>query len=40
MLDALEQAFEQPYAGFTFRRKGDVEDIRDTGSNPGELRRT
>ena len=32
MLDALEEAFEQPYAGFAFRRKGEVEDIRDTGS--------
>ena len=29
MLDALEEAFEQPYAGFAFRRKGEVEDIRD-----------
>jgi hypothetical protein len=29
MLEALEQAFEQPYAGFAFRRKGEVEDIRD-----------
>ncbi len=32
MLDALEEAFEQPYGGFSFRRKGEVEDIRDTGS--------
>jgi hypothetical protein len=32
MLDALEEAFEQPYGGFSFRRKGTVEDIRDTGS--------
>ena len=32
MLDALEEAFEHPYGGFSFRRKGEVEDIRDTGS--------
>lgn len=32
MLDALEVAFEEPYGGFSFRRKGEVEDIRDTGS--------
>ena len=37
MLDALEEAFEQPYAGFTFRRKGEVEDIRDTGSRRLEV---
>lgn len=32
MLDALEEAFTQPYGSFSFRRKGPVEDIRDTGS--------
>ncbi len=32
MLDALEEAFEQPYGSFSFRRKGPVEEIRDTGS--------
>lgn len=31
MLDALEEAFEEPYGGFSFRRKGAIEDIRDTG---------
>lgn len=32
MLDALEEAFAQPYGNFAFRRKGPVEDIRETGS--------
>jgi hypothetical protein len=32
MLDALEEAFERPYGEFSFRRKGEVEDIRETGS--------
>jgi hypothetical protein len=32
MLDALDDAFTKPYAGFAFRRKGAVEEIRDTGS--------
>jgi Nucleotidyl transferase AbiEii toxin, Type IV TA system len=32
LLDALDEAFEYPYSGFEFRRKGDPEDIRDTGS--------
>jgi hypothetical protein len=32
LLDALDEAFEHPYSGFEFRRKGDPEDIRDTGS--------
>lgn len=32
MLDVLEEAFEKPYGGFSFRRKGAVEEIRDTGS--------
>jgi hypothetical protein len=32
MLDALDDAFERPYGHFRFRRKGPVEDIRDTGS--------
>ena len=32
MLDALEEAFAQPYGSFSFRRKGSVEDIRETGS--------
>lgn len=33
MLDALEEAFEAPYGGFSFRRKGPIEAIRDTGSH-------
>lgn len=33
MIEALEEAFAQPYGGFSFRRKGEVEDIRDTGSH-------
>jgi len=37
MLDALEQAFELPYSGFAFRRKGELEDIRDTGSRRLEV---
>ncbi len=37
MLDALEEAFEQPYAGFALRRKGEVEHIRDTGSRRLEV---
>ena len=32
MLDALEEALAQPYGSFSFRRKGPVEDIRETGS--------
>jgi hypothetical protein len=32
MLDALEEAFVQPYGSFSFRRKGPIEDIRETGS--------
>ena len=32
MLDALEAALGQPYTGFAFSRKGEVVDIRDTGS--------
>ncbi|HWI95189.1 MAG TPA: nucleotidyl transferase AbiEii/AbiGii toxin family protein [Solirubrobacterales bacterium] len=32
MLDALEEAFAQPYGNFSFRRKGPAEDIRETGS--------
>ncbi len=32
MLDALEGAFAEPYGNFSFRRKGSVEDIRETGS--------
>jgi hypothetical protein len=32
LLDALEEAFEHPYSGFEFRRKGEAQDIRDTGS--------
>jgi len=32
MLDALEEAFELSYGSFSFRRKGLVEEIRDTGS--------
>jgi hypothetical protein len=37
MLDGMEQAFEQPYAGFAFRRKGAAEEIRDTGSRRLEI---
>jgi hypothetical protein len=37
MVDALEVAFEQPYAGFAIRRKGAVEYIRDTGSRRLEI---
>src|SRR4051794_9877475 len=37
MLDSLEQTFEQPYANFMFRRKGEVEPIRDTGSGRVEV---
>jgi hypothetical protein len=32
LLDVFEEAFEQPYGGFEFRRKGEPQDIRDTGS--------
>lgn len=32
LLDVLEEAFEHPYSGFEFRRKGEPKDIRDTGS--------
>ncbi len=32
LLDVLEEAFEHPYSGFEFRRKGEPQDIRDTGS--------
>jgi hypothetical protein len=32
LLDALEEAFEHPYSGFEFRRKGEAQEIRDTGS--------
>ncbi len=32
LLDALQAAFERPYSGFEFRRKGEPEEIRDTGS--------
>jgi hypothetical protein len=32
MLEALEEAFGRPSGGFSFRRKGPVEEIRDTGS--------
>ena len=35
--DALDEAFGHPYAGFSFRRKGHVEDIRDTGSRRLEV---
>ena len=33
----MEEAFEQPYAGFALRRKGEVEHIRDTGSRRLEV---
>ena len=32
LLDALDEAFEQSYSGFEFRRKGEPQAIRDTGS--------
>ncbi len=32
MLGALEEAFTQPFGSFSFRRKGPIEDIRETGS--------
>lgn len=32
MLDALDDAFLRPYGNFSFRRKGPVESIRETGS--------
>ena len=32
MLGALEEAFARPYGSFSFRRKGPIEDIRETGS--------
>ncbi|MBA3807284.1 MAG: nucleotidyl transferase AbiEii/AbiGii toxin family protein [Solirubrobacterales bacterium] len=32
LLHALDEAFEHPYSGFEFRRKGEPEAIRDTGS--------
>ncbi|MGH2832325.1 MAG: nucleotidyl transferase AbiEii/AbiGii toxin family protein, partial [Solirubrobacteraceae bacterium] len=32
LLGALDEAFEKPYSGFEFRRKGEAEPIRDTGS--------
>jgi hypothetical protein len=35
--EALEDALEQPYSGFAFRRKGEIEDIRDTGSRRFEV---
>jgi hypothetical protein len=37
LLDALQEAFERPYSGFEFRRKGEPQDIRDTGSKRLEL---
>lgn len=32
LVDALEAAFESPYGRFSFRRKGEIERIRDTES--------
>jgi Nucleotidyl transferase AbiEii toxin, Type IV TA system len=32
LADALDEAFEQPYSNFSFRRKGEIERIRDTNS--------
>lgn len=32
LLDALDEAFESPYGGFEFRRKGEPVEIRDTGT--------
>ncbi|HEV3045752.1 MAG TPA: nucleotidyl transferase AbiEii/AbiGii toxin family protein [Solirubrobacteraceae bacterium] len=32
LLSALDEAFEEPYSGFEFRRKGEPEPIRDTGT--------
>jgi hypothetical protein len=37
LLDALQEAFEHPYSGFEFRRKGEPEEIRNTGSKRLEL---
>lgn len=32
LLDAFDEAFAYPYSGFAFRRKGEVEEIRETGT--------
>lgn len=32
LVDALDEAFAQPYSGFEFRRKTELESIRETGS--------
>jgi Nucleotidyl transferase AbiEii toxin, Type IV TA system len=32
LLEVLDEAFEQPYSGFEFRRKDEPVEIRDTGS--------
>lgn len=32
LLEALDEAFEQPYSGFEFRRKDEPEEIHNTGS--------
>jgi hypothetical protein len=32
LVDALDEAFAQPYSGFEFRRKTELEPIRETGS--------
>lgn len=32
LVDALEEAFERPYGSFSFRRKGEIERIRETDS--------
>lgn len=33
LLDALDDAFAQPYSGFEFRRKTELEPIRETGTH-------
>jgi len=33
LVDALDEAFAQPYSGFEFRRKTELEPIRETGSH-------
>jgi hypothetical protein len=33
LVDALDEAFAQPFSGFEFRRKTELEAIRDTGSH-------
>jgi hypothetical protein len=37
LLDALDEAFAMPYAGFDFRRKTPIEPIRETDSHRFEV---